>query len=207
MPSEPTPGVYATLEDLVRLRHRATGFSLLPRQPVHSLLAGRHVSKLRGRGLNFEEIRAYMPGDDIRQIDWKVTARTRQPHSRVYTEERERPVILVVDQRLGMFFGSQRNFKSVTAAEAAALAAWRTIAVQDRVGAVIFGDTEVREVRPQRSRPTVTRILQNLLELNRALRADAQAVPDPQALNSALRRAQGLTPHDGLLVLITDGQG
>ncbi|HEY1338556.1 MAG TPA: DUF58 domain-containing protein [Bryobacteraceae bacterium] len=113
-----TSGVYATLEDLVRLRHRVTGFSYLPRQPVRSLLAGRRASKLRGRGLNFEEIRKYLPGDDIRQIDWKVTARTRQPHSRIYTEERERPVILAIDQRLGMFFGSRRNLKSVTAAEA-----------------------------------------------------------------------------------------
>ena len=116
-------GVYVTLEQLVRLQNRTSGFSFLPRQPVRSLLAGRHASKVRGRGLNFEEIRRYLPGDDIRQIDWKVTARTRQPHTRVYTEERERPVILLVDQRLGMFFGSRRNMKSVTAAEAAAR--WR----------------------------------------------------------------------------------
>ena len=93
-----TQGVYAAMDDLVRLRHRSRGFSFLPKQPVQSLLAGRHASRLRGRGLNFEEIRKYLPGDDIRQIDWKVTARTRKPHARVYTEERERPVILLVDR-------------------------------------------------------------------------------------------------------------
>src|SRR5215468_919265 len=98
MSDTPAPGVYATLEDLVRLRHRATGFSFLPRQPVRSLLAGRLASRLRGRGLNFEEIRPYLPGDDVRQIDWKVTARTRKAHSRVYTEERERPLLVAVDQ-------------------------------------------------------------------------------------------------------------
>src|SRR5262244_3704052 len=117
--SAPSPGVYATLADLVRLRQRSRGFSFLPRQPVQSLLAGRHASRLRGRGLNFEEIRRYQVGDDIRQIDWKVTARTRKTHTRVFTEERERSVLLLVDQRWTMFFGSVKNMKSVTAAEAA----------------------------------------------------------------------------------------
>jgi len=117
------PGVYASLQDLVASQRRAQGFSFLPRQPLHSLLAGRHASRLRGRGLNFEEIRRYQKGDDIRQIDWKVTARTRKTHSRVFTEERERATLLLVDQRITMFFGSVRNMKSVTAAEAAALAA------------------------------------------------------------------------------------
>src|SRR5215469_9687844 len=91
-------GVYTTLDELIRLKFSARNFSFLPRQPIHSLLAGRHASRLRGRGLNFEEIRRYQPGDDIRQIDWKVTVRTRKTHSRVFTEERERTVLLLVDQ-------------------------------------------------------------------------------------------------------------
>jgi uncharacterized protein (DUF58 family) len=130
------PGVYAELDDLVRLRFRARGYSFLPRQPVHSVLAGRHASRLRGRGINFEEIRHYLPGDDIRTMDWRVTARTREPHVRVYTEERDRPVLLVVDQRQSMFFGSRRAMKSVVAAEVAALAAWRVLKAGDRVGAL-----------------------------------------------------------------------
>ena len=108
--------IYADLEQLVRLEHRARGFSLLPRQPIHSILAGRHASRLRGRGLNFEEIRGYLPGDDVRPMDWKVTARMREPHVRVYTEERDRPVLFLVDQRASMFFGSRRAMKSVAAA-------------------------------------------------------------------------------------------
>ena len=102
----------------------ATGLRFLPRQPARSVLHGRHGSRLRGRGLNFEELRNYLPGDDVRAIDWKVTARTGQPHVRVVTEERDRPTLIVVDQRMSMFFGSQLNMKSVTAAEAAALAAF-----------------------------------------------------------------------------------
>ena len=97
-PSTSVPGVYVSLEDLIRIRHRTRGFSFLPRQPVHSLLAGRHASKVRGRGLNFEEIRGYLPGDDVRSIDWKVTARTRKTHVRVFTEERDRPALLVVER-------------------------------------------------------------------------------------------------------------
>lgn len=78
-------GVYTSLDQLARLRYEARGFSFLPRQPINSLLAGRHASRLRGRGLNFEELRRYQPGDDIRAIDWKVTARTGKTHTRVYT--------------------------------------------------------------------------------------------------------------------------
>lgn len=200
-------GVYACLANLVRLKHQSRGFSFLPRQPVQSLLAGRHASKLRGRGLNFEEIRRYLPGDDIRQIDWKVTARTRKPHTRVYSEERERPVWLVVDQRLGMFFGSQQKLKSVAAAEVAALGAWQTIAVKDRVGAIIFNDVDVRVVHPQRSQQTVMRILQSVLEMNHALSSDSKQWPNLGMLNEALRRAQQICRHDGLLVLISDGDG
>lgn len=200
-------GVYASLDDLVRLRHRSRGFSFLPKQPVQSLLAGRHASRLRGRGLNFEEIRKYLPGDDIRQIDWKVTARTRKPHARVYTEERERPVILVVDQRLGMFFGSQRNLKSVTTCELAALAAWRTIGVQDRIGAVVFNDSRAVNIRPHRSQDTVMRILQQMLDMNHELQAESTIAPSPAMLNEALRRAVQLAKHDCLVVMITDGDG
>lgn len=200
-------GVYVTLEGLAALRHRATGFSLLPRQPVTSLLAGGHASKLRGRGLDFDEIRKYLPGDDPRTIDWKVTARTRQPHSRVYTEERERPVLLVVDQRIGMFFGSVKFVKSVVAAEAAALIAWRTVAVKDRVGGIVFSDAELAEVRPQRTRAAVMRLLRALTDQNRALRANSDTKPNTGALNDALRHAARLATHDHLVVLITDAGG
>ena len=119
---------------------------MLPRQPIHSILAGRHASRLRGRGLNFEELRSYLPGDDIRNMDWKVTARMRKPHVRVFTEERDRPTLLVVDQRLSMFFGSARAMKSVAAAEATALAAWRVLEAGDRVGAIVFDDHDLIEI-------------------------------------------------------------
>lgn len=208
-PRAPSPaeGVYVSLGQLVRLRALTSGFSFLPRQPLNSILAGRHASRLRGRGLNFDEIRRYLPGDDIRQMDWKVTARTRVPHTRVYTEEHGRPALLVVDQRMSMFFGSRRNFKSVTAAEVAALAAWRVVAMKDEVAAVIFGDADF-DVVPAGGRKTdVMRILGKLVARNQALSLDAGIVPGPQMLNAALRRAEQLAKHDTLVTLISDGIG
>jgi uncharacterized protein (DUF58 family) len=98
-------GVYVDLEHLIALEQKGRKVSLLPRQPVHSLLSGRYASRMRGRGLNFEEIRDYRTGDDVRSIDWKVTARLQSPHVRVFNEERDRQGLLVVDQRLSMFFG------------------------------------------------------------------------------------------------------
>ncbi|MGB5744531.1 MAG: DUF58 domain-containing protein, partial [Sedimenticolaceae bacterium] len=89
-PPHRDPRVYADLDELVRLQFEAQGFSFLPRQPLHSVLHGRHASRLRGRGLNFEELRGYLPGDDIRNVDWRATARAGEPQVRVYTEERDR---------------------------------------------------------------------------------------------------------------------
>jgi uncharacterized protein (DUF58 family) len=200
-------GVYVSLAGLVALEHRAHGFSLLPHQPQRSLLAGRHASRLRGRGLDFDEIRRYVPGDDIRQMDWKVTARTRKPHSRVYTEERERPALLLVDQRMGMFFGSARNMKSVTAAELAALAAWRIFAQKDRVGALVFNDSRVCEFRPQRSRGAVLRIFDAIISQNHALKWEAKTGSNPGMFNEALRRCERLAKHDFLICIISDGYG
>jgi uncharacterized protein (DUF58 family) len=203
----PAPGVYAHLPDLIRLQFKARGFSFLPRQPVHSILAGRHSSRVRGRGVNFEEIRRYLPGDDIRDMDWRVTARLGKPHVRVYTEERDRPVLLLIDQRRTMFFGSKRAMKSVAAAEAAALAAWRTFDVGDRVGAIVFGDTDIAEVPPQRSRVQVMRILEEIVRLNASLRVDTGKGPNPGMFNEAMRRATRLATHDFLVCTVSDGFG
>ncbi|MCP4048628.1 MAG: DUF58 domain-containing protein [Gammaproteobacteria bacterium] len=202
-----TSGVYVQLDDLVRLQHKASGFSFLPRQPVHSVLSGRHASKLRGRGLNFEELRDYLPGDDTRNIDWKVTARTRTPYVRVYTEEKDRSVWLLIDQRVHMFFGSQQRMKSVVAAELAAISAWRVLSVGDRVGALVFNDTEVSVIPPHRSRERVMQILKQVTEKNQALSAAPDLKPEPEKLNEALKQVGILARHDCLVCLITDADG
>lgn len=206
--STPGSGVSVTLDALVRLRGEASGFSFLPRQPVTSLLAGRHDSRLRGRGLSFEELRHYQQGDDIRTMDWRATARLRSPHVRVYTEERERPVLMVVDQRTTMFFGSQRAMKSVTAAEVAALGAWRALAAGDRVGGIVFNEMELVDLVPHRSQSRVLRLLHEVVRLNRMLTDQAGATgTGPVTLNQALEAAARRAKHDHLVVVISDFDG
>lgn len=202
-----TQGVYASLEELIRLQFLTRDFSFLPSQPVTSILAGRYASRLRGRGLNFEELRKYQSGDDVRTIDWKVTARTRSPYVRVYTEEKDRATIVVCDQRINMFWGTRERLKSVTAAQLAALASWRATAVGDRVGAVIFDDQQAVEHRPQRSQKSVMNILHSVVSMNHELRADSDVPPNPAMLNEALKKALKLATHDMLVIIVSDFYG
>ncbi len=199
--------VYADLAQLVRLRYSARGFSYLPQQPLRSLLSGRKRSRLRGRGLDFDELRHYRPGDDIRTMDWRVTNRTGKPHVRVYTEERDRPVMLVVDQRLSMFFGSEQKMKSVVAAEVAAVTAWRVLDVGDRVGAILFNDRRCQELRPTRNSRRVTAMLGDLVAMNRDLSVAPGHNSDPGALLTALNTLERNVGHDYLVILISDFYG
>ncbi len=204
---EGATGVYVELDDLVRLQHRVQGLTFLPKQPIHSLLSGRHASRMRGRGLNFEEIRAYLPGDDVRSIDWKVTARTRETHVRVFTEERDRPAFAVVDQRMAMFFGTRRALKSVVAAEAGAASTWRILDQGDRPGGVVFDDDGWEIIRPHRSRKTVMRILETIVEKNRALSADRTTPANPAIFNRVLEAINRRAGHDYLITIISDFDG
>ncbi|MCV6584824.1 MAG: DUF58 domain-containing protein [Marinibacterium sp.] len=185
------------------LEARARALSFLPRQPARSILNGRHASRLRGRGLNFEELRGYLPGDDVRAIDWKVTARTGEAYIRVMTEERDRPALIVVDQRMSMFFGSRLNMKSVTAAEAAALAAFRILDQGDRVGGIVFGDQHIAEIRPQRSRTALNRFVAALADANGLLHAEAPQVA-PMPLTRVLRAVSRIARRDHLVIVLSD---
>ncbi|MDT1064287.1 DUF58 domain-containing protein [Paracoccus sp. CPCC 101403] len=202
------PRVHTTLQHLVALEGRARRFDFLPRQPVGSVLSGRRASRLRGRGLEFEEIRAYLPGDDPRSMDWRVTARTGSPHVRVTREERDRPALIVVDQRQAMFFGTRLNMKSVSAAELAALTAWRILAAGDRVGGLVLSDSGIEDQRPARSRGAVLRLLSLIAQRNAALSAEAPVVDDaPGMLNLALEQAARIVKHDWLVVILSDFDG
>ena len=207
MSTDTLEDIYTNLHALVRLRYRAHGFSYLPQQPLRSLLSGRKRSKLRGRGLDFDELRHYRPGDDIRNMDWRVTNRTGKPHVRVYTEERDRPVIAVVDQRLPMFFGSQKKMKSVIAAEVAAMTAWRVLSVGDRIGAVLFNDDRTVEVRPTRNQKRVMGWLGDLADMNNALSVSKNSHSNATALGDALKTLERNIGHDYLIVLISDFYG
>ena len=201
---EVDPRVFPDLDALVRLQV-AGGFSFRASQPRASALRGRHASRLRGRGLNFEELRGYQPGDDLRHIDWRASARRGEAQVRVFTEERDRSTWLLVNLAQGMFFGSAHATKAVCAAEFAALAAWRSLAVGDRVGAILFDEQALQVFRPLRTRAQVMRILDAIVALARGLRP-GRAVGEPR-LDEALERVLRFARHDALVLLIGDGAG
>jgi len=196
--------VYCTLTDLVALQYEANGFSFLPKYAVQSVLSGRHRSRLRGRGLDFDEVRKYIPGDDIRNIDWKVTARVGVTHTKEFTEEKERPVLLVVDQSSSMFFGSKKYLKSVIAGHMAALAAWRVLDVGDRVGGIIFNDEQMEMIWPKRNRKTVQQLLSRVAHFNQSLKAVKPKNTEKNALNKALHQAAQSCGHDYLVTVMSD---
>ena len=196
--------IYTPLSHLRSLEPAARKLSFLPRQPARSVLSGKNASRVRGRGLSFEELRGYLPGDDIRTIDWKVTARTGSPHVRVFTEERDKPSYIMVDQRMSMFVGSTLNMKSVTAAEAAAIAAMRILKQGDRVGGIIFDDKEVVEIPAKRSRRSLDRFLTALAKKNLALSADVRKVAQPLHLNRPLESLARIVTLNHLIIVFSD---
>ena len=167
----PVSGAYCALQDLIELRYPARKLNLNQRKRALSLLSGPNKTNFRGRGIDFEEVRNYQPGDDIRTIDWRVTARTGTAHTKMFREERERQVLVTADQRSAMFFGSRHCCKSVLAGHIAALLAWAALQRGDRVGGLVFSEPQHREVRPRRSRRAVLALLNHLTDLNQSLPA------------------------------------
>jgi uncharacterized protein (DUF58 family) len=205
MQSHTNTGVYVTLNELLKFSYIAKGFSFLPSQPVHSILSGRHKSKMRGRGMDFSEMKQYVQGDDTRTMDWKATRRTGKPYIRVFNEERDRNVWLVVSQRNSMFFGTKMMMKSVAAAHFTALCAFKVIDSADRVGAVVYNDEKVTFFKPQRSKQAVVHILSEVVKQNQALNSDY--IPhNSNTLNKALQLVSSSVKHDDLIILIGDGQ-
>jgi uncharacterized protein (DUF58 family) len=152
-------GITATTAELVRLRGPNAGSAIAPRGRVRTADAGHYASAFRGRGMEFEESRIYQPGDDVRTIDWRVSARTGRVHTKLFHEERERPVLLLLDERPSMQFGTRDAFKSVLAARAAATLAWTARDGGDRVGAMILTGAGHLEVPPRRSEARLVHLL------------------------------------------------
>jgi uncharacterized protein (DUF58 family) len=151
--------VRVELEELLRLK--ALGDSLHLASPrIRALASGGHLSAFKGRGVEFDEARPYQPGDDLRSIDWRVTARTGKPHTKVFREERNRPVIAWLDLSAPMMFATRGAYKAVRAAETAALIAWSAVAHGDRLGGLVANESEHHELRPTLGRRAALRWLQ-----------------------------------------------
>ena len=185
------------LTELVAMRAATAGLRLTSRRTARALHAGSHRSIQRGRGLEFQEVRPYVNGDDPRTIDWRVTARRGRPHTKLFREERERPVWLLVDLSPAMFFGTRKQLKSALALRAAALLAWTAAGGGDRVGAAIIGSTNYRLIPPRAREGGVLPVLAALVDMQPSAPALAAAV----SLNDGL---DALVPvaHPGSLILV-----
>jgi uncharacterized protein (DUF58 family) len=198
-------GAYIELASLLRCRLAAEDLKPFAHQPARSLLSGNERTRFRGRGMDFEEVRLYQPGDDIRAIDWRVTARTQVAHTKIFREERERPVFMIVDQRSSLFFGSQLCFKSVLAAHIASLLSWASLANGDRLGALVFGDFDLRDIRPKRSKHAVLELLQRLLEFNHQLNSPiAKENSQYNSLNKVIADARRIAKPGCAIFIISD---
>ena len=199
---------YTNTVDLIRLRYAVHELDSLTLPRSINPLSGLLASKFRGRGTDFAEVRIYQPGDDVRTIDWRVTARTQIPHTKMFQEEKERPVLILVDQSASMFFGSKIAFKSVAAAEAAALIAWTTLDWGDRVGGIVFSESKHREVRPRRNKHSVLRLLNEIHDFNHLLSMQVlkkeQASAEVNYLAEALRNVRRVAKHGSAIFVISD---
>jgi uncharacterized protein (DUF58 family) len=194
--------VHVSTANLIRLRGPASILTL----KVHFIRApqsGVYLSAFKGRGMEFEEARPYQPGDDIRNLDWRVTARTGKPHTKLFREERERPILLWVDYRNTMFFATRGVYKSVTAARAAALLAWSAHHHGDRVGGIIFSEQIHHELKPRRGKAGVLRMLKQMAEHPAWEGPHASVEPHPIAQQAMLRLGRVARPGS-LIFLISD---
>ncbi|MUJ21961.1 DUF58 domain-containing protein [Aliivibrio fischeri] len=198
-------GVTLSLNELVHYKNHSLQW-LPPAQSVWSKMNGSHQSRQKGRGMDFSEVRQYQPGDDIRSIDWRVTARTGKPHTKLYSEEREQPTMLFVDVSDTMRFGSQLLFKSVQAAHFASLLSWITLAEKDRVGGIIFDGKSTLDCKPSSRQKVVLQFLQKIIERHNTTSSNTEQTTTQQtdSFVKGLQQLQRLCPKGSEIVIISD---
>lgn len=200
-PAHDGDGIHLCAAELIALRPRCHALRLPMRQPAASALAGAYRSRFRGRGVDFLESRIYQPGDDIRNMDWRVTARTGRPHTKVFQEERERPVLVVLDASPSLYFGTRRVLKSVAAGQIAAAIAWSAVRRGDRIGGFLFAPGRHRELRPAGGRRGAMRMIQGLVDW---LQPEQVSGEGPEPLSGALERVRHTVRPGSLVIIISD---
>ncbi len=190
--------LYPDFDELVSLKNRKRTLKHASHRAVKSTISGNHHSPFRGQGLEFDAVREYVPGDDIRNIDWRVTARTGSPHLKLFKEERERQVIICIDMNSGMRFGTRNTFKSIQAARAAAMLGWQGLAQHDSVSACLYGDvpTGIQYFPPKRSSQSFSQML-------KLLSATVREQHDI-SMHDAIRHISQASPTGALIYLISD---
>jgi len=209
--SETTPsqssnaGTHVSVKDLISLQQQARKLNLKRNAYASASTTGSHRSRFRGRGMDYQESRIYQAGDDIRNMDWRVTARSGKPHTKLYQEERERPVVLLVDFSPSMFFGSVNSLKSVVACKVASIIAWAAAARGDRIGALIINETH-RELAPKMGKRGVLQLIRALVEHSDPVRGLTLKTSE-NGLNEELKRLRHIARPGSLVFLISDFYG
>lgn len=209
-----TPGIYLSRQQLLDLRRERTDLASPVQRQQDAGLVGELLSSVRGDGIDVRDIRPYQPGDEVRHIDWRTTARTGQPHTREYTEETRQSVYLGIDQRISMFFGSGSEFKSVSAARIAATLAWASLKRGLKLGATVVGNCPAPDnnrqhssVRTGPSAKTTLKLIDILTQYNNQLRADIEPGDDAAALLQLLERCAAHASARATVYIISDFQG
>ncbi|GFO72522.1 hypothetical protein BJAS_P2841 [Bathymodiolus japonicus methanotrophic gill symbiont] len=190
--------VSVNLGMLIKLARPAASLKLF-RSRIRAPQSGGYLSRAKGRGMEFDEVRMYQPGDDIRSIDWRITARTGKPHTKLFREERERPVFISVDYRASMQFATRGVFKAVQAAKLAGLLAWIAERHGDRIGGQIFTDTACRELKPQNGRQAVLHFFNALVK--------TESKQSPINLEQVIGRLTHHVKPGSLVYIISDFRG
>lgn len=189
--------LYPDLDELIALKSHKLKLKELSRKSAGAVL-GNYGSAFRGQGLEFDAVREYVFGDDIRSIDWKVTARIGSPHVKIFREERERTLFICLDMNAQMRFGTKNTFKSVMAAKTAALLGWQGIYAQDKVSAYLYGDVpgRIQYFPPTKTRKSFSSLLKMLTEKPK----EQHAVPLEDVLNKVNQTAKS----GSLIYIISD---
>ncbi|CAH0537539.1 DUF58 domain-containing protein [Vibrio marisflavi] len=196
-------GVTLSLEELIFFKQHTVHW-LPPAKSLWSQLHGQHHSSRLGRGMDFAEVRQYQPGDDIRSIDWRVTARTGKTHTKVFCEEKEKPVILYLDFSSSMQFGSTLMLKSVLMAHMASLISWISVAQKDRIGAVIDDGQTLVEVKPTSRSKGPLQIIQKMIDGHQSSLARLGNTTSQTSMSDGLKTLTRLCPKGSEIVLLSD---
>ncbi|NOQ87759.1 MAG: DUF58 domain-containing protein, partial [Gammaproteobacteria bacterium] len=195
-------------QSLIQLRLKANQIPL-NKSIIHAKQGGAYLSSFKGRGMEFDESRIYQAGDDIRNMDWRVTARTGTAHTKVFQEERERPVLLCLDLNASMMFATRNKFKSVIATEIATLIAWSAANNNDRIGGLIFSSDEHHEIKPRRGKTAVLDFIGRATK-HKAWTADknmAEQNDSKRNMVTAISRLRKVTHPGSLVFMISDFRG
>ncbi|MGX5174239.1 DUF58 domain-containing protein [Aliikangiella sp. IMCC44653] len=207
-------GIDLSLGQLIEMRNNPIIQWLAPNAKVKTNRVGGFRSRFKGRGMDFDEVRLYQIGDDIRNIDWRVTARTGEAHTKLFKEERERPVFVVLDHMPSMFFGTAEVFKSLLASKIAAQLMWNTLTNGDRFGALIFSNKHHIEMKPSSNRRNCMQLLNKIVEshqttLHHTFSANKVApentvTSQTNQLSDTLKRLQFLAKPGTLIHIVSD---